>query len=155
MKNIKAYTGKCTIQIAVPETVEEFDSLAKKPGAAIDAAVTNEIYHGTLGDIRSEAEKLINDAYKSTRRNVGTGVFEDGIEAIEKVGRGVIGYRHRRLLVGMLPIIMSRPARRRPGSTFGLGAYSRGHQYSRISPLGPRRLWASRVPRAARRSPPA
>ena len=78
MKQIEAYTGKYTVKINVPETVEEFDTLAKKPGAAINAAVTNEIYHGTLGDIRDAAEKLICEAYGAKRRDVGTGVFEDG-----------------------------------------------------------------------------
>jgi hypothetical protein len=77
MKTIDTYTGKYTVKVAVPETVEEFDSLAKKEGAAIQAAVTQEIYHGTLGDIRSAAEELINEAYKATRRDVGTGLFDN------------------------------------------------------------------------------
>jgi hypothetical protein len=77
MKTIDTYTGKYTVKVAVPETVEEFDSLAKKEGAAIQAAVTQEIYHGTLGDIRSAAEELINEAYKATRRDVGMGQFEE------------------------------------------------------------------------------
>ena len=77
MKTIDTYTGKYTVKVSVPETVEEFDSLAKKDGAAIQAAVTQEIYHGTLGDIRSAAEELINEAYKATRRDVGTGQFEE------------------------------------------------------------------------------
>ena len=77
MKTIDTYTGKYTVKVAVPETVEEFDSLAKKDGAAIQAAVTQEIYHGTLGDIRSAAQELINEAYKATRRDVGMGQFEE------------------------------------------------------------------------------
>jgi hypothetical protein len=77
MKTIETYTGKYTVKVSIPETVQEFDSLAKKEGAAIQAAVTQEIYHGTLSDIRSAAEELICEAYKATRREVGTNVFEE------------------------------------------------------------------------------
>ena len=52
MKVVQYDSGGHKFNIAVPESVEEYDSLAKKVGACLDAAIDHEVYHGTLGDIR-------------------------------------------------------------------------------------------------------
>lgn len=63
-----------------PTTVEEFDKLADKAGACVEAAVTQEIMHGTLGDFREAFVDLLIEEHKFPRRDVGTGNFveEDG-----------------------------------------------------------------------------
>lgn len=46
--------------ISVPETAEEFDSLAKRPGACVEEAVSNVIYRGTNADFRGAyLDKLV------------------------------------------------------------------------------------------------
>lgn len=64
--------------IAVPETVDEFDALAKVPGAALKAANTQEVYHGTLGDIRDAFVAAVAKETGIQPREIGTGTFEDG-----------------------------------------------------------------------------
>lgn len=53
--------------LPVPETIEEFDALAKKPGAGLKSAVDNEIYRGVNADVRAtfceELEKHFVEKY--------------------------------------------------------------------------------------------
>jgi len=51
-------------KIAVSDSIEEFDTLAGKSGAALEAAVMQEVMHGTLGDIRDAFQELIEEETK-------------------------------------------------------------------------------------------
>ena len=75
-KIVEYSSGKHTFRINTPETVEEFDQLAKKQGAALEAAVDHEVFHGTLGDVRSAFVELIAEHTGIKPREIGTGVFE-------------------------------------------------------------------------------
>jgi hypothetical protein len=55
--------------IEVPTTVEEFDSLAKKPGAALNEAILNVIYRGTLKEVR---DRFITALEKAVGMNFPT-----------------------------------------------------------------------------------
>jgi hypothetical protein len=85
MKTVTYDSGGHKFNIAVPETIEEFDTLAKKQGAALEAAIDHEVYHGTLGDIRNAFVKAVATAYNTTPREIGTGVFEGEGEARAEV----------------------------------------------------------------------
>jgi hypothetical protein len=43
-----------SLSLLVPENVDEFDALAKKPGACLASGIANEIYRGVLADFRAE-----------------------------------------------------------------------------------------------------
>lgn len=49
------------LPVLVPESVEEFDLLAKKPGAALDEAIANVIYRGFLAEFRGEFVSDLED----------------------------------------------------------------------------------------------
>lgn len=85
MKTVTYDSGGHKFNIAVPESVEEFDLLAKKSGAALEAAIDHEVYHGTLGDIRGAFVKAVAEAYNTQPREIGTGVFEGEGEAKAEV----------------------------------------------------------------------
>lgn len=76
MKTREASVGGHKVTLAVPESVEEYDSLAKKQGACLDAATDYEVFHGTLGEIRDKFCELIAKTHGIERREIGTGVFE-------------------------------------------------------------------------------
>lgn len=61
MKNNKVSMLGLELLVAVPETIEEFDTLAGKPGAALASAIANEIYRGVLTEARSEFCGLLED----------------------------------------------------------------------------------------------
>lgn len=71
--------------IAVPETIDEFDGLAKKSGAALAAAIDQEVYHGTLGEIREKFAAEVEKTYGVSRREIGTGTFEGEGEAKKEI----------------------------------------------------------------------
>jgi hypothetical protein len=48
VKNYEYQTQGYKLLSPGPETVEEYDSIAKKPGACLEDAVDNEIYRGTI-----------------------------------------------------------------------------------------------------------
>lgn len=62
--------------INVPASPEEYDALAKKAGACVDAANDYEIFHGTLGQARKAFVKLIEETYKAKVQKVATNQFE-------------------------------------------------------------------------------
>ena len=76
MKVVEYDSSGHKFKIAVPESVEEYDQLAKKQGACLDAAIDHEVYHGTLGDVRDSFAGLVGEHYSIPRRKIGTGVFE-------------------------------------------------------------------------------
>ena len=76
MKVVTYDSGGHKFNISVPESVEEYDALAKKQGACLEAAIDHEVYHGTLGDIRDGFAKAVGEHYNITQREIGTGVFE-------------------------------------------------------------------------------
>jgi len=73
------------VPFEVPETVEEFDTNAKRVGACLDEAINNVIYRGSLAEFRDEfCSKL--EAQTSIERNTepvmkdGKPVVKDGAE---------------------------------------------------------------------------
>ena len=82
---VETKCGSYPVTIAVPDSVEAFDQLAKKQGACLDAAIWDVIYHVTLGDMRSKVEDLIDAEYGIKRREIGTGVFEGEGDEKEEV----------------------------------------------------------------------
>lgn len=80
MKVVEYNSSGHVFKINVPSTVEEYDKLADKAGACLDAAIDHEVFHGTLGDIREAFADLVAEEFKTPRREVGTGKFveEDG-----------------------------------------------------------------------------
>lgn len=76
MKVVQYDSGGHKFNINVPESVEEYDSLAKKQGACLEAAIDHEVYHGTLGDVRDRFAEEVGKKHGITRREIGTGVFE-------------------------------------------------------------------------------
>lgn len=66
-----------SFKVNVPTDVAEFDKLADKVGACVEAAVTQEIMHGTLGDFREAFVDLLVEEHKFPRREVGTGNFTE------------------------------------------------------------------------------
>lgn len=75
--NRETTIGGHKVTIRVPDSVEEFDQLAKKSGACLEAATDYEVFHGTLGDIRNALVSLIEKTYETPRRDIGTGKFEE------------------------------------------------------------------------------
>lgn len=71
--------------IAVPDSIAEFDQLAKKEGAALEAAITQEVYHSTLGDIRPAFVEAVAKAYGIEPREIGTGTFEGEGDAKKEI----------------------------------------------------------------------
>ncbi len=65
--------------INVPTSVAEYDKLAKKEGACLEAAIDHEVAHGTLGAIRKALCKLFEDeggeGKGAKRRETATGKF--------------------------------------------------------------------------------
>ena len=85
MKVVQYDSGGHKFNINVPESVDEFDSLAKKVGACLEAAIDHEVYHGTLGDIRDAFATKVEEVHGIKRREIGTGVFEGEGEAKAEV----------------------------------------------------------------------
>ena len=78
-------SGGHSFAINIPSTVEEYDQLAKKSGAALDAAIDHEVYHGTLGEVRTKFMELIAEDTGIKPREVGTGIFTgEGEEKVEE-----------------------------------------------------------------------
>lgn len=63
--------GKITL--ALPTTVEEYDKLAGREGAALDAAVKQTVYHKTLGDAREAIVEAAEAAFDFARLEIDTG----------------------------------------------------------------------------------
>lgn len=77
MQTVETKSLAHKFKISAPSTVEEFDKMAKKDGATLDAAVQQEIAHGTLGDVRDVFVALIEEETGIARRDIGTGLFEE------------------------------------------------------------------------------
>lgn len=61
------------VNVAVPDSVEEFDRLAKRNGACLDAAVKQVIFHKVLGDVREDIVDACVKAFDFPRLEVDTG----------------------------------------------------------------------------------
>lgn len=77
MKPYETQIGGHKLIISVPETATEFDTLAKKEGACVEAAVDYEIFHSTLGVARKALINQIEKIYGAKPREIGTGQFEE------------------------------------------------------------------------------
>lgn len=64
-------------RIAICDDAEEYDNLAGKVNACVDAANDHEVFHGTLGDVREAFADLIEQETGIARREIGTGKFEE------------------------------------------------------------------------------
>jgi len=62
MKTVEYKSLGLVWALSIPETVEEYDTLAKKPGACLEAATDHEVYHGTLGAIRRKFAAAVDAA---------------------------------------------------------------------------------------------
>lgn len=61
------------ISVQVPTTEKEFDDLAGRVGACIEAAVKQVIFHKTLGDVREDIVEAAIAAFDFPRLEVDTG----------------------------------------------------------------------------------
>lgn len=61
------------VNIKAPTTVEGFDALAGRSGAALDFAVKQVVYHKTLGDAREEIVDAAEKAFDFPRLEIDTG----------------------------------------------------------------------------------
>jgi hypothetical protein len=68
--------------VEVPETVDEFDKLAGRSGAALDEAIMGVIYRGHLNRIRPAFLKLVEDESGVPREVIGSD--EKGKDLLEK-----------------------------------------------------------------------
>lgn len=66
---------KHKITLGVPETLEEYDQLAKRSGACVEDAVDYTIFHCTLGEVREAFCDAITKETGIARREIGTGEF--------------------------------------------------------------------------------
>jgi hypothetical protein len=72
--------------ISIPETVEEYNTLGKRPDACLEDAIDHTVYHDTLGDIRYEFAEGVAKALATTlpdkadefkRKKKDTGTTDD------------------------------------------------------------------------------
>ena len=47
--------------LSIPTTVEEYDELAKRPGACLADAIQQTVYHSTLGDVRARFCEVLDE----------------------------------------------------------------------------------------------
>ena len=66
-----------TLKINVPSTVEAYDALAKKTGAALESAIQNELYRGSLTEFRDQFVDLLEAETSITRKTKDTGKTRD------------------------------------------------------------------------------
>lgn len=60
------------IKYRVPASVEAYDTLAKRTGACLDAAVKQQLFHGSYGDIRAGiTDKLVELGHGKPRLTIG------------------------------------------------------------------------------------
>jgi hypothetical protein len=87
--------GVSGIKFRVPATVEAFDTLAKRNGAALDAAVKQQLFHGSYGDIRAGiTAKLVEQGVGKPKMSIGkfevVEVFETKDDKSELVGYSTV-----------------------------------------------------------------
>lgn len=71
--------------ILVPETVDEYNTLARQAGnPCLDAAIDHIVFHDTLGDIRHEFAEALSKELKIERLKKETGEKDDKGAAITK-----------------------------------------------------------------------
>lgn len=73
MKNEAFRSLGFDIKVSVPETVEEFDKLAGKPGACLDEAISNVVYRGVLAGVRYTFAEKLEAASGVKRKTIDTG----------------------------------------------------------------------------------
>ena len=79
MKQVTQKTLGFLIPVTVPESVEEFDSLAGEAGACLSEAVDNVMYRGHLNRARAIVVKVVEEKTGIARREIGrTAPRKDG-----------------------------------------------------------------------------
>lgn len=68
--------GGLLVKSNVPSSVEEYDSMSNKQGAALEAAVDYADYHIHRQYLRDGLESLVTEVHGIAPREIGTGVFE-------------------------------------------------------------------------------
>lgn len=61
------------INVSVPDSVEQFDQLAGRNGACLDAATKQVVFHKLLGDVREDIVEACVKAFEFPRLEVDTG----------------------------------------------------------------------------------
>lgn len=77
MKEVQVKSLGLVYPVKVPETVEEFDTLAGKVGACLESAIANEIYRGTNAEFRSAFIDALPEATGIQRNAIATGETEE------------------------------------------------------------------------------
>lgn len=65
------------VNISVPETVAEYDTLAKKTGACLDSAIANVVYRGVLATFRDDLATVVEN---------NTGISRKTSPVLDKTG---------------------------------------------------------------------
>jgi len=73
MKQAKYKSLGLEVRFNVPETVDEFDSNAKRVGACLDEATNNVIYRGSLAEFRDALCDKVGEAYGIDRQTKDSG----------------------------------------------------------------------------------
>lgn len=84
MQTIKAKTLGMEFNLSVPSTPEEFDILAKAPGACLAEATKNVLYRSTLSDIRDALCEKVEEFTKIERATKPGPVKKDGSAGAEQ-----------------------------------------------------------------------
>jgi hypothetical protein len=92
MKEIKVKSGGVYYAINVPETVEEFDQLAKREGAALASAIDNVIYRSANAQFRSEFADLVEKETGIERKTKVSGTREVEDEEGNKTEEDIVVY---------------------------------------------------------------
>lgn len=62
-----------TVNLNVPESVEEFDQNAKRIGACLDEAINNVVYRGSLAEFRDAFTTKVEETHQVERKTESTG----------------------------------------------------------------------------------
>ena len=94
MKTAKYSSLGLDVNLSVPETVEEFDQNAGKPGACLSEATNNVVYRGSLADFRYHflhgVDQKEIDADKDHKQFVEGTTPIQGVEALTKIERKTV-----------------------------------------------------------------
>lgn len=82
MKTAQWKSMGLTVNLSVPESVEEFDANAKRAGACLDEAISNCVYRGSLAEFRDTLTEKVEEKYVVERLTKDTGKKDSDGKAI-------------------------------------------------------------------------
>lgn len=92
MKSVTQKSIGFTIKVnGVPETAEEFDQLAKKEGACVEAATNHIMMHSHLGKFRSALAEKLEEVTGIKRKTKTIGEGADAKEVVDETEAKYIG----------------------------------------------------------------